>query len=110
MSDQEVEWFVQIWDKPGTLQTRFQHGAQHMAYHQPNRETGRLVFSGPTLKSHPTTPGSPMEVTGSVLVFRLAGGEQEVRNILQDDPLGKAGVWDLDGATVTPFKLFRQPQ
>lgn len=104
----EAEWLVQVWDKPGVLQTRFQHGAEHMAYHQPSRDSGRLVFSGPTLKSHPTAAsGSPMEVTGSILVFRLAGGEQEVQKILENDPLAKAGVWDLQRTTVTPFKLFR---
>lgn len=109
MADQ-VEWLVQIWDKPNVLKTRFQHGAEHMAYHQPNRDSGSLVFSGPTLKTHVVTPGSPMQVTGSVLVFRLTGGEQEVRKILEDDPLAKHGVWDLAGATVTPFKLFKATQ
>ena len=104
----EAEWLVQVCDKPGVLQTRFQHGAEHMAYHQSSRDSGRLVFSGPTLKSHPTTASSsPLEVTGSVLVFRLYGGEEEVRKILESDPLAKAGVWDLETATVTPFRLFR---
>lgn len=109
MSDQ-VEWLAQIWDKPDVLKTRFQHGAEHMAYHQPNRDSGRLVFSGPTLKTHVVTPGSTLQVTGSVLVFRLTGGEKEVRKILEEDPLAKAGVWDLEGATITPFKLFSAPQ
>jgi len=103
----EAEWLVQVHDKPGVLQTRFQHGAEHMAYHQPSRDSGRLVFSGPTLKSHSAASGFPIDVTGSVLVFRLSGGEEEVREILENDPLAKAGVWDLETTTVTPFKLFR---
>lgn len=101
------EWHVQIRDRPGMLQTRFEHGARHMAYHEENRTNGRLVFSGPTLSSHQTGSGSPLEVTGSILVFRLSGGEEEVRSIIEDDPLAKAGVWDMERATITPFKLFR---
>ena len=106
---ESVEWLVQITDKPGVLQTRFLHGAEHMAYHKPNRDAGRLIFSGPTLKAHPTAGSGPLEVTGSVLVFRLSGGEEDVREILRNDPLAKAGVWDLEGATVTPFKAFSPP-
>ena len=105
----EVEWLVQIWDKPGVLKLRFQHVAEHMAYHQPYRNSGLLVFSGPTLKNQPIA-GSGLEVTGSVLVFRLDGDETEVEKILQNDPLALAGVWDLDNASITPFKLFAPPE
>lgn len=44
-----------------------------------------------------------MEVTGSVLVFRLAGGEEEVQKILKHYPLAKAGVSDSQSATKTPI-------
>lgn len=101
----KFDWLVQLRDKPGVLATRFQNAAAHMAYHQPNRESGVLVLSGPTLTEHPVGT-SAMSVTGSVLVFRLSGGEKEVRSIVENDPLAKAGVWDVENATITPFKLF----
>lgn len=104
----KFDWLVQLQDKPGVLATRFQHAAEHMAYHQPNRDAGVLVLSGPTLKEHPVE-NSPMSVTGSVLVFRVSGGEQEVRQIVENDPLAKAGVWDVENVRITPFKLFAPP-
>ncbi|KAK4091466.1 hypothetical protein ACCO45_013054 [Purpureocillium lilacinum] len=97
------DFLVQIPDRSGELPTRMQNIGAHLAHNKPLLTAGTLILSGPTLEGHPKTSEESLPITGSVLIFRT-GTEDEVRELLAVDPLAKAGVWDLDRVTITPYR------
>lgn len=97
------DFLVQIPDLPSKLPTRMAHIGAHLSHNKPLLEAGTLILSGPTLEGHPKTAAEGLPITGSVLIFRT-GTEGQVREMLAVDPLAKAGVWDMDGLTVTPYR------
>ncbi|KAK1768292.1 hypothetical protein QBC33DRAFT_536726 [Phialemonium atrogriseum] len=104
MSSQLYDWLVQLPDKPDVLTTRLAHVGEHLSHTRPYVDAGTIVVGGMTLSSQPKTPAAgPLPVTGSAMMFRTAT-EEEVWKILREDPFAKAGVWDLERATITPYK------
>ncbi|KAI0010262.1 hypothetical protein F4779DRAFT_616838 [Xylariaceae sp. FL0662B] len=103
------DFLVQIPDRPNALSARMSNVAAHLSHNKVDIEAGRLVMAGPTLAHHPQTAEEAPPVTGSALLVR-AGSESEVRRIIAENPYGKLGVWDLDKATVVPFRcMVRTP-
>ncbi|KHN98033.1 YCII-related domain protein [Metarhizium album ARSEF 1941] len=103
MSATSNEWLVMIQDRPDVLKTRYASSPSHIANYKPIREQGQLIFAGPMLGAHPQKAGDPLNIVGSVLVLSLDSLE-DVWRLLREDPFNKAGVWDLEKTTVTPFK------
>lgn len=101
-----ADWLVQIPDKRGAsrddaenvLQARRDNFSEHAAHNRRHVEAGHVVVSGPLLASH----DEPLCPVGSAMVWK-AGSEGQVRSWPRDDPYAKAGIWDLDSATVTPY-------
>ncbi|KAL4936287.1 hypothetical protein BDV06DRAFT_205344 [Aspergillus oleicola] len=75
----------------------------HLSHLKTYVANGTIVFGGPTLAQHPKTPEDSLEIIGSVLMLR-AGTEQEVRDIIEENPFVEAGVWNMGLAVVQPFK------
>ncbi|KAI0530441.1 hypothetical protein GGR58DRAFT_524477 [Xylaria digitata] len=97
------DFLVHLPDKPGVLKTRMEHIGAHLTHNKSLLEAGSLILSGPTLTGHPEDPKQGLPITGSVLIFRT-GTAEDVWQILAADPLAKAGVWDMEKATVTPYR------
>lgn len=97
------DFLVQIPDQSHALQKRMRNIDAHLAHNKPLLEAGTLILSGPTLTGHPMSPEEGLPITGSVLIFRT-GTEDELWQLLAADPLAKAGVWDMEKATVTPYR------
>ncbi|RYP02759.1 hypothetical protein DL764_005633 [Monosporascus ibericus] len=97
------DFLVQIPDRPQALQRRMENIGAHLAYNKLLLEAGTLILSGPTLTGHPASPAEPLPMTGSVLIFRT-GTDDEVWRLLETDPFAKADVWDVEKATVTPYR------
>ncbi|KAI1736432.1 hypothetical protein F4680DRAFT_432150 [Xylaria scruposa] len=104
MSSQN-EFLVQIPDKPNALQARLSNASLHLSHIKPLIEAGTIVLSGPSLSQHPQSAEEVLSMTGSILVIKAAT-EATVRQMLAEDPLARAGVWDLEKIVVTPMKCF----
>ncbi|KAK0516284.1 hypothetical protein JMJ35_000887 [Cladonia borealis] len=100
---QQYDWLVQVPDKPNALQTRMSNLASHLSYNKPHIEAGKLVFTGPTLSSQPKSADEVPAMTGTVTLFK-AETEDEVWEMVKGNPFAEVGVWDLEKATVTPFR------
>ncbi|KAL9110677.1 MAG: hypothetical protein Q9227_004854 [Pyrenula ochraceoflavens] len=96
------DFLLHVPDFPKMGPVRMANIQAHMAHNKPLIESDRIVVSGPTLKSKPVE-GAPLEMNGSVMIIR-AGSEEEVWGMVKEDPMCKAGVWDLDRTSV---KLMR---
>ena len=101
---QSLDFLVQIPDKPNSLPHRLSNLPAHLAYNKPHVEAGKLVLTGPTLASHPPAqPQGPLPMTGTVTIFK-AGSEEEVWEMVRGNPFATEGVWDMERASVTPFR------
>lgn len=62
------------------------------------------------LSAQPTNPEDGMnKIVGSIHVIK-SSSEEEVWELVRDDPYAKLGVWDLERISVTPMKvLVNQP-
>ena len=60
-------------------------------------------MSGPTLAAHSKSSDEMPTITGSMLLLR-ADSEEDVMQMVRENPYSKVGVWDLDKVVVTPFK------
>ena len=100
---QQYDWLVQIPDKPKALQNRMSNLSAHLNYNKPQIEAGKLVFTGPTLSSQPKSADEVPAMTGSVTLFK-ASSEEEVWQMVRENPYAKAEVWYMERATVTPFR------
>lgn len=99
----QYDWLVQLPDKPDALPLRMSHLTDHLSYNKPHIEGGQLVFTGPTLAAQPQAADEVLQMTGTVTVFK-AGTEAEVWEMVRGNPFAKVGVWDMNHATVTPFR------
>lgn len=99
----QYDWLVQIPDKPDALPLRMSNVREHLTYNKTHIEGGQLVFAGPTLACQPKAADEALQMTGTVTLFR-AGSEAEVWEMIRGNPFAQVGVWDLDHATVTPFR------
>ncbi|KAL4790350.1 hypothetical protein BDV19DRAFT_394121 [Aspergillus venezuelensis] len=97
------DWLVQIPISQDNLDAWAKTRDAHLAHLKPYVVDQTIVFAGPTLAQHPKSSSDPLPITGSVMMFR-AGSEQEVRDIVGKNPFVEAGVWDMQRASVQPFK------
>ncbi|KAF2151292.1 YCII-related domain-containing protein [Myriangium duriaei CBS 260.36] len=99
---QQYDWLVQTPANAADQQTRIDVRPAHLEHNKPLIEGGKLLFGGPALAHQPKTPDD-LAVVGSIMLIR-AESEQEVREMIRQDPYAKAGFWDAEGASVTPFR------
>lgn len=97
------DWLVQIPDRPNAQQSRMTNLSAHLSHNKPQIAAGQLVLSGPTLAAQPRSAEELPAMTGSVLLFK-AGSEEEVWEMVKDNPYAKVGVWDMERAVITPFR------
>jgi len=67
---------------------------QHLAAVKPNAESGFWVLGGAMLEDVPKE-GSPLKITGSVMMA-VAGSKEEVMEKIKSDIYADKGVWDMD--------------
>lgn len=72
-------------DKPGALQVRLDTRPDHLAYLNGLNADGKLAFAGPFL-------GDDGKPTGSLVVVK-AEAIEEARQIAENDPYAKAGLF-----------------
>ena len=102
MSSQS-EWLVQIPDHPDVLQSRMAHLSAHLSYNKTTVEAGQLVMVGPTLSEHPKSADQGLPMNGSVMVLKVSS-EDEVWQIIKENPFATTGIWNVDKAVVMPIK------
>jgi len=98
----QTEFIVHIPDFPGALEKRLAARPNHLSRIQPLVESGHVLFGGATLSKQPAE-GEVPDMTGSMLLVK-ANSEEEVRRLLETDAYTKGGVWDVEKATIWPFK------
>lgn len=102
MASPKFEWLCQVPDKSNALQNRLAARPEHLKDLKPRIDSGVVVFGGATLSEQPAGEGTPA-MNGSVLLIK-ADTKEEVLQILKNDPYTKNGAWDVENATITPFK------
>jgi uncharacterized protein len=106
---QVYDWLVQTPANADDLESRINTRPAHLEHNKPLIAAGKLVFGGPSLAAHPKTADEDLAITGSVMMIR-AGSEEEVRQMVRDDPYAKVGFWDAEAAVITPFRCaLRKP-
>ncbi|EAS31610.3 uncharacterized protein CIMG_07089 [Coccidioides immitis RS] len=95
---QKYEWFVRLPDRPDVLETRLENRPLHVSHNKPLMENGTITFGGPLLSSQPTSMEEGLQkITGSIHLIK-ARTEEEVWELVRDDPYAKLEVWDLEKA------------
>lgn len=102
MSAPPREWLVTVPDKPNALQKRLGARPDHLKNLKPDIDAGRVVFGGAILSKQPSEGESP-DMQGSVMLIR-ANSKEEVLERLKADEYTKQGAWDVENATITPFR------
>lgn len=102
MSTSQFEWLCQIPDKPNALQKRLKARPAHLENLNPRIQAGQVVFGGAMLSEQPAVDGTP-DMVGSVMLIK-ASSRDEVVELLKNDEYTKQGAWDIEKATITPFK------
>ena len=103
---QENDFLVRLPDYPNVLQTRIENRPLHLTHNKPHFESGKIAFGGPMYSSQPESLEDGMsKITGSIHVCKAAT-EEEVWEMVRNDPYAKLGVWDLAKTVVTPMKVF----
>ncbi|KAJ5872919.1 uncharacterized protein N7529_005272 [Penicillium soppii] len=103
---EELDFLVRLPDHPNILQTRIENRPLHLTHNKPHFESGKISFGGPMYSSQPESLEDGMsKITGSIHLCK-AGTEEEVWEMIRNDPYAKLGVWDLEKAVVTPMKVF----
>lgn len=103
---QENDFLVRLPDHPDVLQTRIENRPLHLTHNKPHFESGKITFGGPIYSSQPTSLEDGMtKITGSIHLCK-ANTEDEVWEMVRNDPYAKLGVWNLDETVVTPMKVF----
>lgn len=98
----KYEYLVTVPDKPNALQQRLAARPKHLAELKPKMDRGQVVFGGANLSEQPKGGETPAMI-GSVLLVK-ADCEEDVWTMLREDPYTVGGAWDVDRATVAPFK------
>ncbi|KEQ75034.1 YCII-related domain protein [Aureobasidium namibiae CBS 147.97] len=99
---QKYEWMVILPDNVGALDKRMAVREQHLAAVKPNAESGFWVLGGAMLEDTPKE-GSPLKITGSVMMA-VASSKEEVMEKIKSDIYADKGVWDMDKIQIFPFK------
>ncbi|RJE24155.1 YCII-related domain protein [Aspergillus sclerotialis] len=96
------EFLCIVPDKPGTVSKRVEVRGSHLEGVKPLVEKGDIVIGGAMFDSHPVEGETP-SFKGSMLV---AAGENidQVKEMLARDVYTTSGVWDLENATIVPFR------
>ncbi|EAS31605.3 uncharacterized protein CIMG_07084 [Coccidioides immitis RS] len=100
---QQYDWLIQIRANTEDLEGRINTRPAHLVHNKPLIEAGKILFGGPLLAHQPESPDADLAVTGSVMLIR-AGTEEEVRQLVREDPYAKVGFWDVENAVVSPFR------
>ncbi|MCJ1378976.1 hypothetical protein MMC17_002075 [Xylographa soralifera] len=99
----QYDWLVQIPDHPNAQSDRMSNLSAHLNYNKPLIVAGQMVLSGPTLSAQPKSENEIPKMTGSVMLLKT-GSEEEVWEMVRENPYAKVRVWDLDKAVITPFR------
>ena len=99
----QYDWLVQIPDYPNAQPHRISNLPAHLSYNKPLIVAGQMVLSGPTLSSQPKSADEVPDMNGSVMLLK-ASGEEEVWEMIRENPYAKVGVWDLDRVQITPMR------
>ncbi|KAI4849861.1 hypothetical protein E4T44_03083 [Aureobasidium sp. EXF-8845] len=99
---QKYEWMVILPDNVGALDKRMAVREQHLSAIKPNAESGFWVLGGAMLEDTPKE-GSPLKITGSVMMA-VASSKEEVMEKIKSDIYADKGVWDMDKIQIFPFK------
>ncbi|KAL2802927.1 hypothetical protein BJX63DRAFT_413405 [Aspergillus granulosus] len=103
------DWLVETPANTEDLENRINTRPAHLEHNKPLIEAGILVWGGPSLVTHPKAAGEDLAITGSVMCLR-AGSEEEVREIIRNDPYAKVGFWYPEEAVITPMRcVVRKP-
>ena len=99
------EWLVVVPDQSGALQKRQATKAAHIEGAMSLVNGGQLPYFGVTLAKHQSSnaDGEYDDINGSVMVIR-ASNKESIQGFLERDAYSKAGVWDVNGAQIFPFK------
>lgn len=103
---QDYDWLVKLLDNPDVLQIRLENRPVHLAHNKPLFDGGKITFGGPILSSQPKDAEDGLrKIIGSIHLCR-ATTEEQVWEMVRNDPYAKLGVWDLEKTIVTPMKVF----
>lgn len=103
---EEYDWLVRLPDHPNVLATRIENRPLHLSHNKPHFESGKIAFGGPIYSSQPKDLEDGFKkIIGSIHLCKAAT-EEEVWEMVRDDPYAKLGVWNLDEVVITPMKVF----
>jgi uncharacterized protein YciI len=106
---QLYDWLVETPANAEDLESRINTRPAHLEHNKPLIEAGTLVWGGPSLAAHPKAAGEDLAIVGSVMCIR-AGSEEEVREMIRNDPYAKVGFWYPEKAVITPMRcVIRKP-
>jgi uncharacterized protein YciI len=106
---QLYDWLVETPANAEDLESRINTRPAHLEHNKPLIEAGTLVWGGPSLAAHPKAAGEDLAIVGSVMCIR-AGSEEEVREMIRNDPYAKVGFWYPEKAVITPLRcVVRKP-
>lgn len=97
------QFLVQVPDFPQTTSQRLSAQKDHIIDATPLIDSKQLSFFGVTLSDSPGSNTAHAKINGSVMVME-ADSRDEVVGFLERDTYTKAGVWDVGGAKITPFR------
>ncbi|KAA8642440.1 hypothetical protein EYZ11_010616 [Aspergillus tanneri] len=102
----EYDWLVRLPDNRDVLATRIENRALHLSHNKSHFESGKIAFGGPIYSSQPKDMEDGLKkITGSIHLCK-ASTEEEVWEMVRNDPYAKLGVWNLDEVVITPMKVF----
>lgn len=96
------QFLIQVPDFPETQEIRARTKQTHIQECTSLIESGKLSYFGVTMSSHAPI-GETAKINGSVMVLE-AENEEYVKEFLERDAYTRAGVWNIDGAQIWPFK------
>ncbi|KAI5200258.1 hypothetical protein E4T39_05798 [Aureobasidium subglaciale] len=121
---QKHEWMVILPDNTGALDKRMavrhrfmehsqseftyetspltERRRQHLSNLKPDADSGFWILGGAMLEDVPKE-GSPLKISGSVMMA-LASSKEEVLEKIKKDIYAGEGVWDMDKIQIFPFK------
>ncbi|RMD41095.1 hypothetical protein DV735_g4040, partial [Chaetothyriales sp. CBS 134920] len=95
----KLEFLATIPDNPNVLQTRLATRPVHLE----NLQRDKVVMGGALLSQQiKGEEGEVPQMVGSIALVK-ADTEEEVLELLRNDPYNKAGVWDLSKVKIQPF-------
>ncbi|RMJ26010.1 YCII domain-containing protein [Aspergillus sp. HF37] len=103
-STSRKEFLCIIPDYPGSVAKRMEVRPKHLEEIMPLVQDGSVVLGGGMFDAHPSEDASePPSFNGSAMIV-LAESAEHVRRVMAADVYARAGVWDVEKASVIPFK------